>query len=94
MDHRDFMGKLKFILIFAAISIMSGWESASAAQPKGLKNFLDNLDRSVCQKFNATCKTRSKQPAAKRKKQTQPPATPAENRNKCRNSNNCAAHSR
>ena len=76
MDLRDFMSKLVLILFFAAISIMSGWEGASAAQPKGLKNFLDNLDRSLCRKFNATCKTRSKQPAAKRKKQTQPPVTP------------------
>lgn len=80
MDLRDFMSKLILILFFAAISIMSGWEGASAAQPKGLKNFLDNLDRSLCRKFNATCKTRSKQPAAKRKK-TQPPATPAEAEN-------------
>lgn len=74
------MSKLILILFFAAISIMSGWESAGAAQPKGLKNFLDKLDRSVCRKFNATCKTRSKQPAAKRKK-AQPPVTPAEGEN-------------
>ncbi len=80
MDLRDFMSKLILILFFAAISIMSGWESASAAQPKGLKNFLNNLDRSLCRKFNATCKTRSKQPSAKRKK-AQPPVTPAEGEN-------------
>lgn len=66
------MGKLKFILIFAAILAMPGWESADAAQPNGLKNFLNNLDRRVCQKFNATCKTRAKT-ATKRKKQIQPP---------------------
>jgi len=66
------MGRLKFILIFAAILALPGWESAIAAQPKGLKNFLNNLDRKVCQKFNATCKARSKS-ATKRKKQTQPP---------------------
>ncbi len=69
------MGKLKFILIFAAILAMPGWESADAAQPTGLKNFLNNLDRKVCQKFNATCKTRSKT-ATKRKKQVPPPAAP------------------
>lgn len=68
------MGKLKFILILAAILAMPGWESADAAKPNGLKSFLNNLDRSVCQKFNATCKTRSKQPA-KSKKQIQPPPT-------------------
>ena len=71
MGQRDSMGKLKYIFIFAAILAMPGWESASAAKPNGLKNFLNNLDRSVCQKFNATCKTRSKQ-AATKKKQTQP----------------------
>lgn len=69
------MGKLKFILILTAILAMPGWESANAAQPNGLKNFMKNLDRSVCQKFNATCKGRSKT-ATKRKKQTQPPVTP------------------
>lgn len=69
------MGKLKYILILAAILAMPGWESADAAQPSGLKNFLNNLDRKVCQKFNATCKTRSKT-ATKRKKKTQPPDTP------------------
>jgi hypothetical protein len=69
------MGKLKFILIFAAILAMPGWESAIAAQPNSFKNFMNNLDRKVCQKFNATCKTHSKT-ATKRKKQTQPPATP------------------
>ena len=74
MVQRDSMGKLKFILIFAAILAMPGWESADAAKPHGLKSFLNNLDRSVCQKFNATCKTRSKQPA-KSKKQIQPPPT-------------------
>jgi hypothetical protein len=74
------MSKLILILFFAAISIMSGWESASAAQPKGLKNFLNNLDRSLCRKFNATCKTRSKQPAAKRKK-ARPPVAPADGEN-------------
>lgn len=68
------MGKLKLILILAAILAMPSWESADAAQPNGLKNFLNNLDRKVCQKFNATCKTRSKT-ATKRKKQTQTPAT-------------------
>ena len=71
------MGKLKFLLIFAAILAMPGWESANAAQPNGLKNFLNNLDRRVCQKFNATCKGRSKQPA-KNKKQIQPAVTPEE----------------
>jgi hypothetical protein len=69
------MGKLKFILIFIAILTIPAWESVNAAQPNGLKNFLNNLDRRVCQKFNATCKTRSKT-ATKPKKQTQPPATP------------------
>lgn len=68
------MSKLKFILIIAAILAIPGWESAIAAQPGGLKNFLNNLDRKVCQKFNATCKTRSKT-ATKRKKQAPPPAT-------------------
>ncbi|HUQ36171.1 MAG TPA: extensin family protein [Aestuariivirga sp.] len=71
------MGKLKYILILAAILAMPGWESADAAQPKGLKNFLNNLDRRVCQKFNATCKTRSRA-ATKRKKQTPPPVAPEE----------------
>jgi hypothetical protein len=67
------MGNLKYILIFIAILAMPGWENAIAAQPSGgLKNFLDNLDRKVCQKFNATCKTRAKT-ATKRKKQTPPP---------------------
>ena len=28
------MGKLKFILILAAVLAMPGWESADAAQPK------------------------------------------------------------
>ena len=69
------MGKLKYILIFAAILAMPGWESADAAQPNGLKNFLNNLDRRVCQKFNATCKTRSKQTTTKRKKQIKPPVS-------------------
>jgi len=68
------MGKLKFILVFAAVFAVPGWESAIAAQPTGLKNFLNNLDRSVCQKFNATCKTRSKKTAAKPKKETKKPA--------------------
>jgi hypothetical protein len=72
MGHRDSMGKLKFILIFTAILAMPGWENAIAAQPNGLKNFLNNLDRKVCQKFNATCKTRAKT-ATKRKKQIEPP---------------------
>ena len=58
MGQRDSMGKLKLILIFAAILAMPSWESANAAKPKGLINFLNNLDRRVCQKFNATCKTR------------------------------------
>ena len=75
MGQRDSMGKLKFILIFAAILAMPGWESANAAQLNGLKNFLNNLDRRVCQKFAATCKSRPKT-ATKRKKQTQPPVTP------------------
>ncbi|MEQ1520902.1 MAG: extensin family protein [Aestuariivirga sp.] len=66
------MGKLKFILICTAILAMPGWESAHAAQPNGFKNFMNNLDRKVCQKFNATCKTRSKQTVTK-KKQIQPP---------------------
>ena len=70
MGQRDSMGKLKYILFFAAILAMPGWGSADAARPNGLKNFLNNLDRRVCQKFNATCKTHS---ATKRKKQTQPP---------------------
>ena len=65
------MGKLKFILLFAAVFTVPNWESAHAAQPGGLKNFLNNLDRSVCQKFNATCKTRAKKPAAKPKKETE-----------------------
>jgi len=69
------MGKLKYILILAAILAMPGWESADAAQPNGLKNFLNNLDRKVCQKFAATCKARSKQ-TAKRKKKTPQPVTP------------------
>jgi hypothetical protein len=77
MDHRYAMGKLKYILVFAAILAMPGWESAGAAQPSGLKNFLNNLDRRVCQKFNTACKTRSKT-ATKRKKQAQPPVMPAE----------------
>lgn len=68
------MGKLKYILILAAILAMPGWESADAAQPNGLKNFLNNLDRKVCQKFAATCKARSKQPA--KRKKTSPPITP------------------
>jgi hypothetical protein len=72
MGQRDSMGKLKFILFFAAVLAVPSWESANAAQPGGLKNFLNNLDRSVCQKFNATCKTRTKQTAAKKKK-IQPP---------------------
>ena len=66
------MGKLKFILFFAAIFAVAGWECSNAAQPGGLKNFLNNLDRSVCQKFNATCKTRGNQTATKKKK-IQPP---------------------
>lgn len=74
MGQRDSMTRLKFVLIFAAILAMPGWESANAAQPAGLKNFLNNLDRKVCQKFNATCKSRSKT-ATKRKKQAPPPAT-------------------
>jgi hypothetical protein len=69
------MGKLKYILILAAILAVPGWESANAAQPNSFKNFMKNLDRKVCQKFNATCKTRSKT-ATKRKKQIQPPNTP------------------
>ncbi len=69
------MSKLKFILIFVAILATPGWDRANAAQPAGLKTFLNNLDRKVCQKFNATCKTRSKT-ATKRKKQGEPPATP------------------
>ena len=69
------MSKLKYILILAAILAVPGWESADAAKPSGLKNFLNNLDRKVCQKFNATCKTRAKT-TTKRKKQTQPPVTP------------------
>ncbi len=69
------MSKLKYLLILAAVLAMPGWESANATQPKGLKNFLNNLDRKVCQKFNATCKTRSKT-VTKRKKQIQPPVTP------------------
>ncbi len=77
MGQRDSMGKLKYILILAAILAMPSWESVDAAQPNGLKNFLNNLDRKVCQKFNATCKTRSKA-ATKRKKQTQTPVTPKE----------------
>ncbi|MEP7173460.1 MAG: extensin family protein [Aestuariivirga sp.] len=68
------MGKLKFILVFAAILAIPGWESAIAAQPNSFKNFMSNLDRKVCQKFNATCQTRSKT-ATKRKKQAEPPAT-------------------
>lgn len=75
MGQRDSMTKLKFVLIFAAVLAMPGWESAIAAQPNGLKNFLNNLDRRVCQKFAATCKTRPKT-ATKRKKQTRPPVTP------------------
>jgi hypothetical protein len=75
MGQRDSMTRLKFVFIFAAILAMPGWEGANAAQPVGLKNFLNNLDRKVCQKFNATCQTRSKT-AIKRKKQTQPPVTP------------------
>ena len=75
MGQRDSMTRLKFVLIFAAILAMPVWEGANAAQPAGLKNFLNNLDRKVCQKFNATCQTRSKT-ATKRKKQTQPPVTP------------------
>lgn len=76
MGQRDSMTKLKFVLIFAAILAIPGWESAIAAQPNGLKNFLNNLDRKVCQKFNATCKTSAKaKTATKRKKQTPPPAT-------------------
>ena len=75
MGQRDSMGKLKYILILAAILAMPGWESAGAAQPNGLKNFLNNLDRRVCQKFNATCKAGSKT-ATKRKKQTPPLDTP------------------
>ena len=69
------MGKLKYILILAAVLAVPGWESAGAAQRNGLKNFLNNLDRRVCQKFNATCNSRSKT-ATKRKKQTQPSDTP------------------
>src|SRR3990170_6966766 len=76
MDHRYSMGKLKYLLIFAAIFAMPGWESADAAQPNGLKNFFNKLDRRVCQKFNATCKSRSKQTAPKRKKQTKPHVPP------------------
>jgi len=72
MGQRDSMGKLKYILIFAAILAVPAWESADAAQRNGLKNFLNNLDRRVCQKFNATCKTGSKT-ATKRKKQIPPP---------------------
>lgn len=75
MGQRDSMSKLKYILILAAILSVPNWESAGAAQRNGLKNFLNNLDRRVCQKFKATCNTRSKT-ATKRKKQTQPPATP------------------
>lgn len=74
MGQRDSMRNLKFALIFATILAIPGWESASASQPAGIKNFLNNLDRRVCQKFNATCKTRSKQPA--KKKQIQAPVTP------------------
>lgn len=74
MGQRDSMTKLKYILIFAAVLALPGWESAIAAQPNGLKNFLNNLDRRVCQKFNATCKAHSKT-ATKRKKQTPPPDT-------------------
>ena len=69
------MGKLKYILFLAAILAVPGWESADAAKPNGLKSFLNKLDRRVCQKFNATCKTRSKT-ATKRKKKTQPSDTP------------------
>jgi len=72
MGQRDSMGKLKFILICTAVLAMPSWESAHAAQPTGIKTFLNKLDRSVCQKFNATCKGRSKQPA-KRKKQAVAP---------------------
>ena len=75
MGQRKLMGKLKFILILAASLAIPGWQSADAAQPNGLKNFLNNLDRKVCQKFNATCKSHSKT-ATKRKKQTRPPAAP------------------
>ena len=66
------MGKLKYILILTVILTIPAWESADAAQPKGLRNFLDNLDRRVCQKFSAACKTRAKT-STKRKKQTPPP---------------------
>jgi hypothetical protein len=74
MGQRDSMTKLKYILIFAAVLALPGWESANAAQPNGLKNFLNNLDRKVCQKFNATCK--GSKTATKRKKQTPPLDTP------------------
>ena len=77
MENRYSMGKFIFVLFFAAISTMFSWESAVAAQPTGLKNFLNNLDRKVCQKFNKTCKTRAKQPATKRKKETQAPVAAA-----------------
>ena len=69
------MGKLKYILILAAILAVPGWENADAAQPNGLKNFLNSMDRKICQKLAAACKARSNQPA-KRKKKTSPPVTP------------------
>ncbi len=76
------MTKLKFILIFATILAIPGLQSADAAQPNGLKNFMKNLDRKVCQKFNATCKTRSKQAITKKqsitKKKTIQPPIPVE----------------
>ena len=71
------MRKFVFILVFAAIFAMPSSGSALAAKPNGLTKFLNEMDRSVCQKFKATCKARAKQPAKRKKQtQTQPPARP------------------
>ena len=87
------MGKLKFILVFAAIVAMPGWESAIAAQPNALKNFLNNLDRKVCQKFNAPARrVQSRQQRNGRNKPTAHHA--GENRNKFRSTSKRAADSR
>jgi hypothetical protein len=69
------MSKLKCILIFAAILALADGVSANAAQANSFKNYMNNLDRRVCQKFPATCKSRSTT-TTKRKKQVQPTVTP------------------
>ena len=74
------MSKFAFIVFIATISATFGCGGGvvTAAQPKSFTKFLNNMDRSICRSFNATCKTRAK-PRAKLRavKREMPIETPA-----------------